>query len=47
MLTQRIEFLERTQSQKTTTTPLKQVSKPKKDDKTTSSLSDALKLIED
>ena len=47
MLTQRIEFLERTQSQKATTTPIKQVSKPKKDDKGLSSLSDALKLIED
>lgn len=47
LLTQRIEFLERSQDQKSPTTPLRQEPKPKKDDKKSSSLSDALKLIQD
>ena len=47
MLTQRIEFLERSQSSKSSFLPPKQDTKPKKEDKTSSSLSDALKLIED
>lgn len=53
MLNQRIDFLERTKTTTTTASsnstpsPIRQESKPKKDDKTSSSLSDALKLIQD
>ena len=47
LLTQRVDFLERSQSQNSPATPLRQDVKVKKDDKTSSSLSDALKLIQD